>query len=294
MSQQIPVSCYVRTLNEARIIGRAIAAVRDVVDEIVIVDCGSTDATVTIAKDAGARVIHQGWLGNGCQKRFAEDQCRNDFLLDLDADEIVSPALAAEICALFATGLPPRSIYELKLVTVPPVGKPWSRAAIRYPRKLYDRRVVRAPDHKAWDQFEVPAGVQVGRLVGELHHHSFRDLAHLVQKANEASTNRAEEGNQLGSVAIIGRVLFALPFYFFKHFVLRGLFRAGIYGVAVAGIAAYGRWLRDVKQYERILVDREGHRLRDSSSLPSSASLSQAPQHKECQPKKSLGKTSTG
>src|SRR5436190_9303132 len=157
MSQQLPISCYVRTLNEARIIGRAIAAVRDVVDEIVIVDCGSTDATVTIAKDAGARVIHQDWLGLGCQKRFAEDQCRNDFLLDLDADEIVSPALAAEIRALFAAGLPPRSIYELKLVTVPPVGEPWSTAAIRYPRKLYDRRVVRAPDHKAWDQFKVPA-----------------------------------------------------------------------------------------------------------------------------------------
>jgi glycosyltransferase involved in cell wall biosynthesis len=264
MSEQTaPVSCYIRTLNEASIIGRAVAAVRELVDEIVIVDSDSTDATVAIAEAAGARVIHQDWLGNGGQKRFGEDKCRNDFLLDLDADEIVSPALAAEIRALFANGLPSRSIYELKLVTVPPVGKPWTNASVRYRRKFYDRRVVRAPDHKEWDQFEVPAGVQVGRLAGELHHHSFRDLGHLVEKMNRASTSRAAEGRQLGRVEAVCRLLFALPFYFLKHFVLRGLFRAGIYGIVVAGISAYGRWLRDAKRYERILADRERLRSRD-------------------------------
>jgi glycosyltransferase involved in cell wall biosynthesis len=258
-----PISCYIRTLNEKLVIARTVAAVRDVVGEIVIVDCGSTDGTVAIAEAAGARVIHQDWLGNGSQKRFAEDQCCNDFLLDLDADEVLSPALAAEIRALFAVGSPPQSIYELKLVTVPPVGKPWSKAAVRYPRKLYDRRVVRAPDHKAWDQFVVPAGIEVGRLVGELHHHSFRDLAHLVDKMNRTSTNNAQEGRQVGNLVVVCRMLFGLPFYFFKHFVLRGLFRAGIYGMAVAGISAYGRWLRDAKMYERTQVDRERLQSRD-------------------------------
>ena len=264
MSEQTaPVSCYIRSLNEALIIGRTVAAVRDLVDEVVIVDSGSTDATVAVAEAAGARVIHQDWFGYGCQKRFAEDQCRNDFLLDLDADEIVSPALAEEIRALFATGPPPRSIYELKLVTVPPVGKPWTNSAVRHRRKLYDRRVVRAPDHKAWDQFDIPAGIQVGRLAGELHHHSFRDLAHLVEKLNKASSNSARDGRQLGSVAVVCRVLFALPFYFLRHLLLRGLFRVGIYGIAVAGISAYGRWLRDAKMCERILADRERLRSRD-------------------------------
>jgi glycosyltransferase involved in cell wall biosynthesis len=262
-AQAAPVSCYIRSLNEALVIGRTVAAARDVVDEIVIVDSGSTDATVAIAEAAGARVIHQDWLGNGCQKRFAEDQCRNDFLLDLDADEVVSPALAREIRALFADGPPPRSIYELKIVTVPPVGKPWTKASVRYRPKLYDRRTARAPDHKAWDQFEVPAGMPVGRLAGDLHHHSFRDFEHLVRKMNQASTNRAEEGRQLGSVAVVCRILFALPFYFFRHLLLRGLFRAGIYGIAVAAISAYGRWLRDAKSYERILADRERLRSRD-------------------------------
>ena len=258
MSKQLArLSCYIRTLNEERFIGRVIAAARQVVDEIVIVDSGSTDATIVIAQAAGARVVHQQWLGNGRQKRFAEEQCRNDFLLDLDADEVVSSALAAEIRALFAAGPPPLPIYELRLVTVPPVGKPWTNISVAYRRKLYDRRVVRAPDHKAWDQFEVPPGVEVGRLAGDLLHYSFRDLTQLVEKLNRVSTVRARDGKKSGRVAVAVRVLFAWPFYFVKHYLFRGLYRAGIYGIVLAAISANGRWLRDAKMYERILADRE-------------------------------------
>src|SRR5512145_868710 len=119
MSEPVaPISCYIRTLNEERKIGEVVAAARAVVDEVVVVDSGSTDATVAIAQAAGARVIHQEWLGNGRQKRFAEEQCRNDYLLDIDADEVVSPALAEEIRALFVAGPPPLSIYQLELVMV--------------------------------------------------------------------------------------------------------------------------------------------------------------------------------
>ena len=118
----------------------------------------------------------------------------------LDADEVVSPALAEEIRTLFADGPPSLPIYELRLVTMPPVGRPWTNSRIAYRRKLYDRRVVRAPDHKAWDQFEVPPAVKVGRLAGDLLHYSFRDLAQLVEKMNRASSARAREGRQRGWV----------------------------------------------------------------------------------------------
>jgi glycosyltransferase involved in cell wall biosynthesis len=257
MGERAPVSCYIRTLNEERCIGRALAAVQDVVSEIVVVDCGSTDATIAIARAHGARIIRQDWLGNGRQKRVAEEQCQNDFLLDLDADEIVSPALAAEICALFAAGPPPRQVYELKVVTVPPIGEPWWHCSVAYRRKLYNQRVVRQPDHKAWDQFIVPRGMKVGRLSGHLLHHSFRDLAHQVEKLNRVSTVRAKEAAPRGRLAVGLRVLFALPFYFLKHLIFRGLFRGGLYGIAFAGICAYGRWLRDVKMYEQILIERK-------------------------------------
>ena len=256
MVERVPVSCYIRTLNEQGGIARVIASVRGVVGEVLVVDSGSTDATVAIARAEGARVVHQDWLGNGRQKRFGEDQCSNDFLLDLDADEVVTPELADEIRALFATGSPSQPIYELKLVTAPPVGEPWWNSGVVYRKKLYDRRIVRAPDHKVWDQFEVPKGIQVGRLSAALLHYSFRDLRHLAEKLNRGSTVRARDTPLRGRVNVGLRVLFALPFYFLKHLVFRGLFRAGLYGFAVAGISAYGRWLRDFKMYERILADR--------------------------------------
>ena len=254
--QAVPVSCYIRTLNEERKIGEVVAAARKVVDEVVVVDSGSTDATVAIARAAGARVLHQEWLGNGRQKRFAEEQCRNDYLLDLDADEVLSPALAEEIRALFTAGPPPLPIYQLEIVMVPPTGEPWHGFWRARRNKLYDRRVVRAPDHKAWDQFEVPAGVQVGRLSAPLFHYSFRDLAHLVAKLNRGSTVRATETRRRGRMAVAARVLFAFPVYFAKHYLQRGLCRAGVYGFALAGILAYGRWLRDAKMYEAMLLDR--------------------------------------
>lgn len=254
----LPLSCYIRTLNEERIIGRCIEAARQVAAEVVIVDSGSTDRTVEIAESLGARVFRQPWLGNGGQKRCGEQHCRFDWLLDLDADEVVSPELAGEIRALFAAGEPKLPVHEMCLVTVPPLGTPWYGFWLSYRRKLYDRRVVRMPDHKAWDQLEVPAGISVGRLKGGLLHYSFRDIAHIVQKLNRVSTVRAREGNKKSQAVLALRIVFGLPFYFCKPFILKQLWRAGIYGVALAGVFAFGRWLRDVKMYEDFLVASKG------------------------------------
>src|SRR3954451_13786724 len=113
--EALPISCYVRTLNEERTIGRCIEAAKLVASDIVIVDSGSTDRTVEVAESLGARVFRQAWLGNGGEKRFGEEQCRFDWLLDLDADEVVSAELAVQIRALFAKGEPGQSAYELCL-----------------------------------------------------------------------------------------------------------------------------------------------------------------------------------
>ena len=85
---------------------------------------GIGEATVELFVAEGAKVIHQKWLGNGAQKRVGEEAASHDWLLDLDADEIVTPELAEAIREIFEAG-PGYSIYEVPLVTVPPIGKPW-------------------------------------------------------------------------------------------------------------------------------------------------------------------------
>jgi glycosyltransferase involved in cell wall biosynthesis len=253
----LPISCYIRTLNEEANIVRCVTAARLVAADVVVVDSGSKDRTVALAEQAGARVFHQPWLGNGLQKRFAEEQCRHDWLLDLDADEVVTPALADEIGKLFARGEPAEKIHALRLVIVSPSGLRFERFAIAWRNKLYDRRVVRQPAHKAWDQFEVPAGVSVGTIHGPLDHYAYRDLGHLMEKQNRVSGVRARETRLPSAWSVGARVVFGLPIYFLKHYVTRGFFRGGIEGFSIAGILAIGRWLRDVKRYEQLSARRD-------------------------------------
>ena len=101
---RLPLSVFIIAQDEADRIGRAISSVIDWVDEVIVIDSGSTDGTQELAARLGARVINNAWPGYGPQKRFGEDQCRNDWLLNIDADEEITLDLRAEIVSLFDTG----------------------------------------------------------------------------------------------------------------------------------------------------------------------------------------------
>ncbi len=248
---QHALSCYIRTLNEEERIAEVISAVREVTDDVVVVDSGSTDRTIEIANALGAHVIEQPWLGNGAQKRVGENACKHDWLLDLDADEVLSNALTAEIKALLARDAIAHPAFSIPLVFVPPHGKPWYGFARTRRVKLYDRRRVRIPDHPAWDQPELPDGVTPGQLEKPILHYAFRSIEHLVMKMNRVSTARLNGKRLLSRPVVVIRMVFGFPVYFFKNYFLRGMVRGGAYGLCIAAILAFGRWLRDVKMYER-------------------------------------------
>lgn len=232
-------------------IGEVVVAALRVAHEVIVVDSGSTDGTVEIAERAGARVIHQEWLGNGHQKRVGEDACIHDWLLDLDADEVITPAFANEVAALFADGEPAVHVYRTPLALVPPVGQPWLRFGLQSRHKLYDRRVMRAPADDIWDQFELGDAHNIGRLESPILHHAFAGAGQFIDKVNQHSTTRANALAPRSGVYLALRIVLGLPFYFAKKYVLQGYWRGGIYGFAVAMISAQGRWFRDVKMWEQ-------------------------------------------
>lgn len=252
----LPISCYIRTLNEAARIRDVIVAAQQVAREIVVVDSGSTDKTVEIALQLGAKVIHQKWLGNGHQKRVGENACSQEWLLDLDADEIISPELAAEIRTAFEACIPPQDAFQLLLTTVDPTGDVWHKAGTSWRTKLYRRSAFEMPAHGAWDQFDVPTDAKIGRFNNALLHYCFSDVAFLAIKQAQAMRKRTNFIKSRSAGYAIFRVTCSFPMYFFKKFCLQGLWRKGIYGFIWSIVSAYSRWLRDALLVERNIIEQ--------------------------------------
>mgnify|MGYP001588823310 CR=1 FL=1 len=99
------IAATIITLNEEQNLPRCLESLRWV-DEIIVVDTNSADRTQDIAKSFGARVINEKWRGYGAQKNFAMEQCKSDWVLNIDADETVTPELRAEIEAELTSNRP--------------------------------------------------------------------------------------------------------------------------------------------------------------------------------------------
>ena len=249
--EKIPLSVFIIAKNEADRIPRVIRAVRDWVDEVIVIDSGSEDATVAVSEALGARVIFNAWRGYGPQKVFAEQQCRNSWLLNLDADEEVSSELAQEIRALFGSGaLANASAYTLPILPLYPFqtsGHPWT--AFHHPVRLYRKDMAGFKDELVHDSVVVHEG-RIGHLKGMVKHRSFRSLAHHVEKVNSYSSAQAEvlatRGRDPGLLALLLTPILA----FFKQYLLRREFVNGVDGIVVSYMYAFQRFIRLAKTRE--------------------------------------------
>lgn len=248
----LPLSVFVIARNEADRIGAVLEAVRELTDDLVVVDSGSEDGTPAVAEGLGARVIHNPWPGYGPQKRFAEEQCRHDWLLNVDADEVVPPDLAAEIRALFAGGEPERDAYRIGIVEIfPGEARPHPWAYTLRPVRLYRRNKGRYSPSTVHDRVELAPGARVGRLKGRIHHRSVRSLGDQFDKLNRYSDQLADDLDGRGVTIPSWRVLVELPANFLKAYVGRRHFVRGMYGFLTAVNYAISRHMRVAKNYER-------------------------------------------
>lgn len=248
----LPVSVFIIAKNEADRIGDTIRAVRDLTDDLIVVDSGSTDGTQAVAEALGARVIFNEWPGYGPQKRFGEDQCRHDWMLNLDADEVVPPNLAAEIRALFAKGEPPRQAYRIRIAEIfPGEAAPHPLAYTLTPVRLYRKDAGRYSPSLVHDRVDLNPGAKVGRLKGTVHHWSVRSLGDQLAKLNRYSDQQAVDLEIRGVAIPTWRVFFELPAAFIKAYIGRRHALRGTYGFLTAMNYAMSRHLRLAKHYEK-------------------------------------------
>ncbi len=229
------ISAVLITLNEEENLPRVLKKLRWC-EEVVIVDSGSTDKTVEIARNFGARVCHREFDGFASQKNFADQQAAHDWILSLDADEVPSGDLDASLRRIKSKGAD-RDAYHFSRKAFY-LGK-WIHHSGWYPDKkvrLYDRRRAR------WEGLvheSVQVDGTVGELDGDLLHYTCRSLSDHISTTNRYTALAAQQFHDEGRRPHVGNLLLSPPWAFARSYVLKLGFLDGIEGLIIASMAAF-------------------------------------------------------
>ncbi len=230
-------------------------------DEIVVVDSFSADRTPEIAREFTDRVFQHRWVGYIGQKAIARNLARGEWILFVDADEVVSPQLREEILALFRAGVPagvdgfdfPRQVWYMRR---------WIRYGDWYPDaklRLFRKARGRCCGIEPHERIEVDG--EVRHLRAPLFHYTYDDVADQLDTMNRFSTISARNERLLRKPAayLLWGMLMHPPFRFFRCYFLKRGFLDGVAGLVIARSAAFSTFVKYAKLWEA----RLGARRRD-------------------------------
>jgi glycosyltransferase involved in cell wall biosynthesis len=241
------LSVTVITKNEAADIGEALASVAWA-DEIVVVDSRSTDDTANIARRYTDRVVVRDWPGYVDQKNYAASIASHDWILSLDADERVSPALADEVRSTMSAE-PTAAAFRVPRVTWY-LGQ-WVRTTDWYPdyqTRLYDRRAAQWTGRYVHEAVTIQG--TLGRLRGELRHYAYHDIADHLETIDRYTTAAAQQMYEGGRRSGVFGVALHPPLAFLRNYVVKGGVRDGVPGLVISALNSYYVFLKFAKLWE--------------------------------------------
>ncbi|HXE34569.1 MAG TPA: glycosyltransferase family 2 protein [Verrucomicrobiae bacterium] len=229
------LSACLITLNEDHNLPRALASLRGIADEIIVVDSGSTDKTASIAREHGVALFERAWTNYSEQKNFAAECAQNEWVFSMDADEELSSALQTSLLD-WKKREPQSSVYEMPRKTWY-LGA-WIKHSGWYPdfqRRLYrrDKAQFSGIIHEALRFAGKP-----GRLNGDLLHYTVRSFAEHEQKVERYAVLAAQQMYAAGERSWRSALWFATPWSWFQNYFLRGGFLDGYRGALIAQMAA--------------------------------------------------------
>lgn len=240
------ISATIIARDEERNIARAIESLR-CCDEIVLVDCGSVDRTVEIARELGARVIEHPWSGYASQKNFAAEQARYDWILSIDADEALSEALEADLWLLKKHG-PRHDAYTMPRLAQY-LGK-WILHSGWYPDRkvrLYHREKARWVGDFVHESVVVNGSV--GHLESNLLHYTCQSLSEHLKTMDRYTTLAAQELVAQGTPVRWRNLLVDPAWAFLRTLVFQRGFLDGFEGLAIAYMGSLYTFLKYAKAW---------------------------------------------
>jgi glycosyltransferase involved in cell wall biosynthesis len=238
---QIPISVTIITLNEEANLPRTLASLKWA-DEVVVVDSGSTDRTVEIAKQAGAKVLHNNWKGYGQQKNFAQDQASHNWVLNIDADEVVSPESAVEIRQAIGNAEDIAGFYFPRKTFY--IGR-WIKHGGWYPNyllRLADKRVSRWTEpsvHEEW----VAQG-KTAYLKEPLLHYAFSSIQDQILTNLRFSHLGSQDLKRTGQRPSLFKLILKPIGKFFETYLIKGGWKDGLAGLIISVNAAHSMFLK--------------------------------------------------
>ncbi len=237
------------TLNEAAQIREAIADLCWA-DEVIVVDGGSADTTVTTAESAGARVLVVAGQTIGAQRNAGIAAARNRWILALDADERVSPQLRAELGQIVNGLNPTHAAYRMKFrnhylgreLRYGPWGRDWHVRLFTNERRFATHRV-----HESLEQID-----DIGTLTGEIIHHPYRDVAHHVLKIVKYARWGAEDLRARGRTASVWALTMRPAWRFVRDYFVYSGWRDGAVGFIAAALSAFAAFLKYAFLFARV------------------------------------------
>ncbi len=239
----IKLSLVIIALNEEKNIAKCLEAASSVADEIIIIDSLSTDRTAETSESFGAKVIQHPFENFVKQKNIAIDAASNDWILSLDADEILSTELCLSIKTIKEN--PAFDGYFMNRLTNY-CGK-WVYHCGWYPDaklRLFNRQKARWTGHLIHEKIEMSVESQTGKLKGDLLHYSYYSISDHIKQADKFSAISAQELFEKGRKATAFKLVMGPVFKFLRDYVLKMGFLDGFYGYVICRISAHAAFLK--------------------------------------------------
>ncbi|MCG9723757.1 glycosyltransferase family 2 protein [Vibrio brasiliensis] len=214
------------------------------VDEIIIVDSGSTDNTETIAKEYTEHFyVNAEWPGFGKQKQLAQSYATSDWILAVDADERIDDTLRENILTMLENP-PENTVYNLNELTWV-FGRFLKHSGWYYRHvRLYPNKLTKYNDNLVHESVIIPSGCQVAELDGDILHYSYQDLNHYLVKSAGYAKAWADQRQARGKKASLSQGIIHALGCFLKMYLLKRGFLDGKQGFLIAVLSAHSTFVK--------------------------------------------------